>query len=202
MKDKIVIDLTKIMDEMFDAAQSVKDSFEKGDFDFSNWEDKMRDFTGHNKDRGKGPFHDHGRGPGRRQNSGAWDDNMDFYPTYSYPPMNVYLSKEREMVFEFAMAGFDESSIDLQFLGDYMVFSAKIPEVKEDEEGDESVKYFKRRLKMKDIKEQQYYVPEDKFDREKVSARFRNGVLKVVIPAKEEFQTKEGVKIQILGEDD
>lgn len=201
MKDKIVIDLTKIMDEMFDAAQSFKDSFEKGDFDFSNWEDKVRDFADQYSEGDRHRHQGRRRGPGPERRAG-WDDNMDFYPTYSYPPMNVYLSKEREMIFEFAMAGFDENSIDLQFVGDYMVFSAKIPEVNEEDDADDGVKYFKRRLKMKDIKEQQYYVPEEKFDRDKVSARFRNGVLKVVIPPKEEFQTKEGIKIQILGEDD
>jgi len=192
MKDKVVIDLAKIMDDVFEAAQSFKDNFEQGDFNFQDWEEKFRDF-GQKPGPGAGFHH------GPRRPPKFWEENMDFYPSYSYPPMNVYMTKEREIIFEFAMAGFDEKSIDLQFVGDYMVFSASIPEEEEEPEG---IKYFKRRLKMKDIKEQQYYVPEDKFNREQVKAKFKNGILKVSIPPKEEFQTKEGIKIEIVGEDE
>lgn len=191
MKDKVVIDLAKIMDEVFEAAQSFKDAFENGDFPFGNFKENCK---GPDCRDSETAFRSGGRGPHR-----FWDENMDYYPSYSYPPMNVYMTAERQLVFEFAMAGFDEKSIDLQFVGDYMQFSAKIPEADEKTEG---LKFFKRRLKLKDIEEQQYYVPEDKFDRDKVKAVFKNGILRITIPPKEEFQTKEGIKIEIVGEEE
>ncbi|HET7839670.1 MAG TPA: Hsp20/alpha crystallin family protein, partial [Rectinemataceae bacterium] len=129
----------------------------------------------------------------------AQDENADYYPGYSYPPMNIYLTQERSIVFEFAVAGFDEKDISLTFQGDYMVFSARIgvEEIPEDD-----VRYFKRRLKLKDIEKQKYYVPADKFAQERVKALFKNGILKVTVPPKDEAEGNEGIRIEILKEGD
>ena len=105
---------------------------------------------------------------------------------------------DRTMVFEFALAGFDESGISLEFQGDYMVLSAKAPV---DSEKPDDIRYFKRRLKLKDISDQKYFVPADKFDRDQVSALFRNGLLKVTVPSLENVESKEGIKINIVQED-
>jgi len=43
-------------------------------------------------------------------------------------------------------------------------------------------------------------VPADKFAQDKVRAVFRNGILKVTIPPKEESDAPEGIKIEILKE--
>jgi len=75
------------------------------------------------------------------------DENADYYPGYSYPPMNIYLTSERGMVFEFALSGFDEKDISLTFQGDYMVFSARWAS----RTAEDDVRYFKRRLKLKDV---------------------------------------------------
>ena len=117
MKDKIIIDLRKIMDEFFDSAQSFGEAVQDG-------------FKGHSFKDGDDFF---------------WDEKIDYYPAYSYPPANVYLKEDKSIDFEFA---------------------------------------------------------EDKFDREKVKAIFKNGVLKVEIPAKAEFTTKEGIKIEIVKEEE
>jgi HSP20 family molecular chaperone IbpA len=101
------------------------------------------------------------------------------------------------MVFEFALAGFDEKDISLTFQGDYMVFSAKIGQ---DELPGDDVRYFKRRLKLKDVEKQKYYVPADKFAQDRVRAIFRDGILKITVPPKEESDTPEGIKIEILKE--
>ena len=170
MKDRIVIDLGQLMDEIFEATQSFGEVFKNG-FNFSH--------------REKGPFN--------------WNENVDYYPHHSYPPANIYITENRTMVFEFALAGFDESSINLEFQGDYMVLSVGAPETSETPDG---FRYFKRRLKLKEIKEQKYYAPADKFDREQVKAVFRNGLLRVTIPSKETYETKEGVKINIVQEDE
>ena len=127
------------------------------------------------------------------------EENADYYPGYSYPPMNIYLMQDRSMVFEFALAGFDEKDIVLSFQGDYMVFAARIGSAGLAEEG---VRYVKRRLKLKDVEKQKYYVPADKFAQDRVKAVFRNGILKVIVPPKEDSEATEGIKIEILREGD
>jgi HSP20 family molecular chaperone IbpA len=170
-------DLGKIMDEAFRVAQNFCGDFgEKVSEGFPSAEE-MRDHF-----REKFKWHSHG----------------DFYPYYSYPPMNIFLTKEKNLVFEIALAGFEEKDIDLQFRGDYLYLSAKAPKAAEEEEG---IQYFKRRLKLKSIDEQRYYVPEDKFDRSKVDARFQNGLLRIVIPAREAEEEKEGIKVRIVKEE-
>lgn len=171
--NKVYVDLGTIFDEIFEAAQNFSDEFQRN---FGNFGE------------GRGPFGGFGFGQ---------DENVDYYPNYSYPPMNVYMLPDRTLVFEFALAGFDEKNISLSFQGDYMVFSAKInPEY----QLDENVRFLKRRLKLKDIEKQKYYVPLDKFAQEKVKAVYRNGVLKVTIPPKEEVEQNEGIKIEIIKE--
>ncbi|MCX7025130.1 MAG: Hsp20/alpha crystallin family protein [Spirochaetes bacterium] len=166
--NRMYVDIGSMLDEIFDAAKNFSETF--------------RD----NFDPTKGPCStfDH-------------DENADWYPSYSYPPMNIYLTADRSIVFEFAVAGFDEKDISLSFQGDYMLFAARMGLDPVPEEG---VRYFKRRLKLKDIEKQKYYVPADKFDQEKVKAVFRNGILKVSVPPKDTTETTEGVRIDIVKE--
>jgi HSP20 family molecular chaperone IbpA len=169
-------DLGKIMDEAFRVAQSCGKAFGEMAEGFPSADDMREHF------REKFKWHSHG----------------DFYPYYSYPPMNIFLTKEKSLVFEIALAGFEEKDIDLQFRGDNLYLSVQAPKAAEEEEG---IQYFKRRLKLKSIDEQRYYVPEDKFDRSKVDARFKDGLLRVVIPAREAEKEKEGVKVRIVTEE-
>ena len=166
MKEKIIADLSKIMDDIFEKA---------GRFG-SALQENLRLNTLEEKFKAK------------------WDETLDYYPTYSYPPLNVSIKTDKTLVFEFALAGFHEKDIDLAFHSDYMIFSARVAGEALPEEDS---KYFKRRLRLKDITEQRYYVPADKFDREKVSAVFRCGILKVEIPPREEVVTRETIKIKI-----
>lgn len=176
--NRMYVDIGAILDEVFEAAR-----------DFG---EKM------NKEFGEGT------GPGAGHGPKPWfdinlDENADYYPGYSYPPMNIFLEPNRTMVFEFALAGFDEKDISLTFQGDYMVFSARIGSEDLPEEG---VRYVKRRLKLKDVEKQKYYVPADKFAQEQVKAVFKNGILKVSVPPKEDSEATEGIKIEILKEGD
>ena len=184
------IDLGTVFDEIFEAARNFQDEFRK------------------NFDEREGCGHGHSR-PGGRWPEGfsrVFDENTDYYPNYSYPPMNIFMTQDRSLVFEFALAGFDEKDIQLSFQGDYMVFSAIMPKTGPEETieaapQDESVHYFKRRLKLKEIEKQKYYVPLDKYAQEKVKAVFRNGILKVSIPPKEEPDQSDGIKIEIVSGD-
>jgi len=171
MKDKIVVDISKIMDEIFEAAESFSEAFQSG----------------------------MGMGAQEMSRKFGWDENVDYYPTYSYPPANVFITKDKSLVFEFALAGFEEKNLNLKFQGDYMVFSASC---EESANRDEEIRYFKHRLKFKDIEEQKYFVPDDKFDRENTKAVFKNGILRVSVPPKEEVTVPEGITIEIKKEED
>ncbi|MEJ5183547.1 MAG: Hsp20/alpha crystallin family protein [Rectinemataceae bacterium] len=183
MNKRMYTDIGSIFDEIFEAAKE--------------FGEKMKDFAPDFDSCGpRGPE----RGP-HGMGGGAWfethgEESVDYYPGYSYPPMNIYMLPDKSLVFEFALAGFDEKNMTLAFQGDYMVFSAKI----DVEQPDENVRYFKRRLKLKDIEKQKYYVPADKFDQEKVRAVFKNGILKVTIPPKEVVDSNEGIRIEIIKE--
>lgn len=187
--NKPYVDISSFFDDIFEAAKDFGEKFK----DFGP------NFAGHNmaEDSNAGP---EGCGCGSVKGD-TWfeahaEDNTDYYPNFSYPPMNIYLTPARDIVFEFALAGFDEKNINLTFQGDYMVFSARI----DAEEPVEGQRYIKRRLKMKDIDKQKYYVPADKFDQTKVKAVFKNGILRVVIPPKEQADNNEGIKIEIVRE--
>jgi len=174
-------DLGSIFDEIFEAARDFHDEVRKN-------------------------FGSHGFGPGWNDAcSRVFDENVDYYPNYSYPPMNAYMTADRSLMFEFALAGFDEKDISLSFQGDYMVFSATIPQPDAPDSAEAfsppgTIRYFKRRLKMKDIEKQKYYVPLDKYAQEKVKAVFRNGILRISIPPKEEPDKNNGIKIEIVTE--
>ncbi|MBL8967364.1 MAG: Hsp20/alpha crystallin family protein [Spirochaetaceae bacterium] len=176
--NRTYMDIGAILDEVFEAA---KDFGEKMNEEFT-------------KGPGMPGFGPHG--PKTWFDFGQ-DENADYYPGYSYPPMNIFLTQDRSIVFEFAVAGFDERDISLTFQGDYMVFAARIGL---ENASEESVRYIKRRLKLKDIEKQKYYVPADKFAQDLVKASFKNGILKVVVPPKEESATPEGIRIEIVKE--
>lgn len=161
-------DLGRIMDEAFQFAQGIGDSIDR------ETAEKMRRAA---ESFANGPF-----------------GNTDYYPTYLYPPATISLNREKKMVFEFALAGFDEKDISVQYRGDYLIFSAKAPAAAEPEE---AVQYFKRRLKMRDIEEQRYYVPADKFDQGGTQATFRNGLLRLVVPPRPRTGTGEEIRISI-----
>lgn len=124
----------------------------------------------------------------------------DFYPAYSYPPANIYLTPDRALVFEFAMAGFRQDDIDLQFRGDYMVIEAR---VLEEYKTAEVLQTFKRRIRFKNMEAQKYYVPKDKFDQDRTTAVLRNGVLRVTVPARDEKTDEPGIKVEVeLGDEE
>ncbi len=166
--NRMYVDIGSMLDEIFEAAKNFSESF--------------RD----NFDPTKGPW-----------SHCETDENADWYPSYSYPPMNNYLTPNRSIVFEFALAGFEEKDITLSFQGDYMIFAATMGAGLAPDEG---VRYFKRRLKLKDIEKQKYYVPTDKFDQTQVKAVFKNGILKVTVPPRDSPEASEGVRIEIVKE--
>lgn len=171
------IDLGQIMDEAFRAFEHFGETFGEG---AQQAAEQAAEHVRHAAEAccGKGAF-------------------GDCYPGYLYPPANAYLTPEKQMVLEIALAGFNEKDLNVQFRGDYLVFSAKAPEVPAP---DERTQWFKRRLRMRDVDEQRYFVPADKFDQAACQATFKNGLLRLVVPPRETPAAAEGIRIDIRSE--
>jgi HSP20 family protein len=171
------IDLGQIMDEAFRAFEQFGESFgQEARQAAESAAEHVRRAT--EACSGRGPF-------------------CDCYPGYLYPPANVYLTPEKQMVLELALAGFNEKDASVQFKGDYLVFSAKAPEAAAP---DERTQYFKRRLRMRDVDEQRYFVPTDRFDQAASQATFKNGLLRIVVPPRESPAAADGITIDIRTE--
>ncbi len=195
--NRTYMDIGSILDEVFEAAKDFGEQVGK------NFADQQAGSDGPcGSPPGCGPRDGAAADDDRLHIHHSWyenshDESPDYYPNYCYPPMNIYLTPERSLVFEFALAGFEEKDISLTFQGDYMVFAAAMGMGQLPEEGS---RYIKRRLKLKDVDKQKYYVPADKFAQDKVKAVFHNGVLKVTVPPKDEAEEDSGIKIEIKKE--
>ena len=165
MHNREYVDIGRIFDRIFQAAENLGDAFETN-------------FT-HQFQR---PH-----------------ESRDYYNAHSFPPANIYMVNDRTMVFEFALSGYRESDVTLEFKGEHMILNASPPPAAVD---NEDVIYFNRRLKYKRIVDQKYLVPSDKFDRESAKALFKNGILRVTIPPREEIRSEPGVKIEIEKEEE
>ncbi|MDR1363251.1 MAG: Hsp20/alpha crystallin family protein [Spirochaetaceae bacterium] len=140
-----------------------------------------------------------GRGFG---DQGVYDGSND----YDWPPVNIYTTcntsaPDGSLVFEFGLAGFDEEDINLTFQGDYMILSAvcrsSLKACDEQNSDTTETQYLKKNLRLDNIEKQKYYTPLDKYAQEKTSAVYKNGLLRVSIPPKEENEQPGGIKIKI-----
>jgi HSP20 family molecular chaperone IbpA len=102
-----------------------------------------------------------------------------------YPPMNVSVRENKDVRFEFALAGYSQSEVDLSFAGDHMVLKAE--RKNQQAEGE---KYLHMGIKSAKI-ESKYYVPSEKYDAENTEAVWKDGLLVVTIPSREKKETKK-----------
>ncbi len=99
------------------------------------------------------------------------------------------VENENEFIFDIDMPGFDKKDINIEVNEGYLVISANVEEVKED-----NTKYIRKERMTKSIS-RSYFVGE--IDLEKIKAKFENGVLNVVVPkVKEEVVEKKFIKIE------
>jgi len=114
-----------------------------------------------------------------------WNNLNVAYQTPNFPPLNILINKKtKEMVFEFALAGYDKENIDISFKGDYLELSLK-GGAKEKEDW-EIVKCGIRNCDAIF----KYYCPADKYSRDNIKANFSNGILRVIVQPKEKADTK------------
>lgn len=134
------------------------------DFD-SALEELFRDFPS------DFPRGGHGQGKGKQRYTFSFPN---------FPPTNLKMDKDKNLFFEFALAGFQKNEIDISFQGDWMELT--ITPIRKEEK--EDIAYLNRGIKCSSTKNK-YYVPQDKYDTNEVKASFDNGLLKVEIPSKE-----------------
>ncbi len=122
--------------------------------------------------------------------SSLLDLNSDWYTVPSFPPVDVKLNTEtKDMIFDFAVAGYSNEDLDITFSGDYLVLkmTTKAQSIQN------KFKIIHSGIRKQDVNFR-YYVPSDKYDQNRVEANLANGILTIKIPAREEEQRRK-VKI-------
>ena len=132
-----------------------------------------------------------------RRNSFDLFDNFfdeDFFPKREHNLMKTDI-KEKKGKYEIAMdlPGYEKENINLELNNGYLVISAKV-EKEENENGESN---FVRRERFYGECTRSFYVGDD-IEEKDINAEFKNGVLKVEIPKKEEkSKLPETKRIQI-----
>jgi len=114
---------------------------------------------------------------------------------YFYPPANIYEGEDGSLVFEFALSGIPESDVSAEFKGDYLILTAK--RAPKEAEGD-SEDFIRRGFRPRDVDRQRYYVPAADYAQDQAAASYRDGMLRIVVPSKDEG--REAVKVKIVKE--
>jgi HSP20 family molecular chaperone IbpA len=97
-----------------------------------------------------------------------------------FPPCDYYADEDGTLHFDFAVAGYKEDEISLKFEDDHLILILS-PKKEEKKEG----RIFQKAIKISESTTK-VYVPFSKYDVAKVDATLEDGMLKVVIPSKEE----------------
>lgn len=108
-----------------------------------------------------------------------------YYP--SFPPYDLFIDEEsKDLTFEFAIAGYNKDKIHISFDDDMMVLDV--------EKAEENTSTKKGIRKRKGIKKSafsaKYAIPQSKYNFDKAKADYKDGILEVFIPAKEEVKPK------------
>ncbi len=111
----------------------------------------------------------------------------------NFPPTNIYKKDSGDMVFEFAVAGYDPENIHIKFSGDKLEVKSDASDDNEEEKG---VEFFKRKIAKRSFY-LQYSLLAGHFDTAKTKASYKNGILQIEIPASENVKPRD-VQIDIV----
>lgn len=126
---------------------------------------------------GVGPRHRE-RGKGNR-----WNFDLP-----NFPPVDLKTDNDKNLYFDFALAGYSRNEIDISFEGDWMVLT--ITPIAKDMSKNGDYTYLHRGIRKSSTKVK-YYVPRDKYQTENSKASFENGLLNITIPSKEPEKAKK-----------
>lgn len=111
------------------------------------------------------------------------------YSVPAFPPVRI-VQRDNKISFKFALAGYEKKDIELNFEKDCLILST----AKEFNEETLKKKVEDSKIIVDNFKtprfSYKYFVPSDRFDFEKVEAKFDNGVLYITIPKKEKIEPK------------
>ena len=121
------------------------------------------------------------------------DEVRAMYPVPSFPPAKI-VQRENKVSFKFALAGYKKDDIQISFGKDYLLLSTteKFNKAKEAQKED-LPKVLVDNFKVP-VFSYKYFIPSDKFNFEETEAKFEDGVLSIIIPAK----AKEEVKPKLI----
>lgn len=112
-------------------------------------------------------------------------DIKNIYP-FSFPPVNISLKANKDLLFEFAVAAYNQEDIDISFIEDSMILDLK----KVDENIKEGDTWLLHGIKHSGQKNK-YYVPSAKYNTDNSTATLAKGLLSVLIPCKEEVKPRK-----------
>ena len=128
------------------------------------------------------------------------------YSVPSFPPLKV-IKRDNKVTFKFALAGYSKEDLDISFGKDCLILSTtKEYEKRKNAEFENLMlvgkeKNPKVKILVDTFKDSnfsyKYFIPEDKFDFDKVSAEFKDGILVITVPAREEKLENKVKKIEI-----
>jgi len=98
----------------------------------------------------------------------------------TFPPANLFQDKDGNLIYEFAVAGYNDEEISLEFRDDRMILSLS-PKESSLPEGMKMIQKGIRSAKSK----VSAFVPPSKFDVEKTILTLEKGILAVKVPVKE-----------------
>ena len=128
----------------------------------------------------------------RRNNFDLFDDFFDdgFFPKKERNLMRTDIKeKKNEYVIDIDLPGFSKENINLSLKNGYLDVSAKVEQNNDDEEESK----FVRRERFYGECSRSFYVGED-ITEEDIDAEFKNGILKIEIPKKEEVKKADETK--------
>ena len=97
--------------------------------------------------------------------------------------------KENNVVVEMDVPGYNKNEINIDVNKGYLTIELEKNEEKNDEE-----KNYIRKERTYSTTKRQFYVGD--IDEEKIKANFNDGVLKIIVPKKEEIITKRKIEIE------
>lgn len=106
----------------------------------------------------------------------------------SFPPSNILIDKDNNYVIELACAGYEEKDIEVSY-EDKSIFV----ELQSNASAEKTEGHWLQRGIRVGKSESRYYLP-DKYDGSKIKASLKNGMLRLVVPIKED---KAPLKIKL-----
>lgn len=111
----------------------------------------------------------------------------------SFPPTNISINPDTKVLsIQAALAGVEEEWINLTFNSDQLKLVVKVPQTTKPEEKPEVKKDFYLQTGLKTFSELEtaWNIDTRYFDRDKVDVKYKNGLLQITIPPRDEVKPK------------